>query len=74
MNLPSNLTAKKAIGLIPLLEFVEGKISYEEAVDRAKRDTRRFAKRQFTWFRGQAKGWFCVKNTIEQVEFGKNFL
>ena len=28
-----------------------------EAIERAKPDTRHYAKRQFTWFRHQAQGW-----------------
>ena len=72
MELDPSLPAMKAIGLPPLIEFIEGKISYEEAVSRAQRDTRRFAKRQFTWFRGQAKHWYCVKNADDKVKFRQN--
>ncbi len=63
------LTASKAIGLSPLLDHLEEKISYEEALNQAKRDTRRLAKRQFTWFRGQTPHWFCVKNSANKEEF-----
>lgn len=69
LGLDPGLTAMKAIGVPPLLEYLKGKISYEEAVSRAKRDTRRFAKRQFTWFRGQAKHWNCVKNANDRAKF-----
>ncbi len=65
----SNLTAMKAIGVPPFTEFLEGKISYDDAMFRAKRDTRRYAKRQFTWFKGQAIDWFCVKNAANRREF-----
>ncbi|NNE58357.1 MAG: tRNA (adenosine(37)-N6)-dimethylallyltransferase MiaA [Hellea sp.] len=74
LRLPRNLPAAKAIGVTPLLNHLDGKISYDEAVSQAKRDTRRFAKRQFTWFRGQAKHWFCVKNNENKLEFRKNIL
>ena len=69
MGLNMNLTATKAIGVPPFIEFLDGKISYEEALSRAKRDTRRYAKRQFTWFRGQARDWFCVKNSNGKEAF-----
>lgn len=71
-DLRRDLPAMKAIGLPPLMEFLEGNISYDEALNQAKRDTRRFAKRQFTWFRGQAKDWFSVINPQNQAQFRQN--
>lgn len=71
LTLNPKLPAMKAIGLPPLLQYLNGKISYAVAVNEAKRDTRRFAKRQFTWFRGQAKHWHCVKNTNDMHDFGQ---
>ncbi len=47
----------KAIGLSHLLRHLKGELSYDEALDLAKRDTRRFAKRQMTWFRNQCADW-----------------
>lgn len=69
MTLDKRLTVLKAIGVPPFIEHLNGKISYEEALFRAKRDTRRYAKRQFTWFRGQARDWFCVKNSNDRGTF-----
>ncbi len=69
MSLNPALTAMKAIGVPPFLDFLDGKISYEEAISRAQRDTRRYAKRQFTWFRGQAEHWFSVKNSNDRLKF-----
>jgi len=69
LNFSPQLTAMKAIGVPPLIEYLDEKISFEEAVLRAQRDTRRFAKRQFTWFRGQTKHWFAVKNTGHKEQF-----
>lgn len=69
LGLDPKLPAMKAIGVPPLIDYLSGKISYEDAVFRAKRDTRRFAKRQFTWFRGQAKHWDCVKNTTDMRNY-----
>lgn len=60
-GLAPDLPMMKAIGLPPLLAHLKGEISYEEALSLAKRDTRRFAKRQFTWFRGNSEGWNCAK-------------
>lgn len=39
------------IGYQEILEYLDGKISLEEAVSNIKQNTRRYAKRQLTWFR-----------------------
>jgi tRNA dimethylallyltransferase len=43
----------KALGYKPLLGFIKGKISKEEAIDQAQTETRQYAKRQVTWFKNQ---------------------
>jgi len=45
-----DLVSMKGLGYAQLAEYVRGEWSLEEAVRRLKRDTRRFAKRQLTWF------------------------
>ena len=45
------VTSKKAIGHKELLPYINGEISYEDAAENLKRATRRYAKRQLTWFR-----------------------
>lgn len=45
--------ATKALGFAPLRAYLEGKISREEALERAQADTRHYAKRQTTWFKNQ---------------------
>ena len=47
------LPVMKAIGVPPLLAHLRGEIDLAEAADAVKRDTRRYAKRQQTWFRTQ---------------------
>jgi tRNA dimethylallyltransferase len=46
-----NTTAMQAIGYKELLDFVEGRASLADAVDKIKQESRRYAKRQLTWFR-----------------------
>ena len=46
----SNGTAKQAIGYKELLGYINGHMSYESAVEQLKMATRRYAKRQMTWF------------------------
>ncbi len=44
-------TAKQAIGYKELKPYLDGTVSLGEAVEKLKRETRRYAKRQLTWFR-----------------------
>ena len=49
----------QAIGYKELYEYLEGKISQNEAVESIKQNSRRYAKRQLTWFRNKmAVDWF----------------
>lgn len=45
------LTARQAIGHKELQPYIDGNITLDEAVEGLKRETRRYAKRQLTWFR-----------------------
>ena len=45
------MISMQGLGYKEILSWLEGEISYEEAVYLLKRDTRHFAKRQLTWFR-----------------------
>lgn len=56
-RLSSSLPIMKAIGVPPLLALLAGKLSRTEAIYTAQRDTRRYAKRQQTWFRTQTSAW-----------------
>lgn len=48
-------TAKQAIGYKELKPYFDGLVSLEEAVEKLKMETRRYAKRQLTWFRRNEK-------------------
>jgi tRNA dimethylallyltransferase len=56
-NLDPLLPAMKAHGVPWLIRHLRGEVSLDEAVAQAKADTRRYAKRQFTWFRNQLPDW-----------------
>ena len=64
-----NLTAAQAIGYKELLTFIRGEKSYGEAVEDLKRATRRYAKRQMTWFasHGQVLWVDADGKTSEQI-------
>ncbi len=44
-------TAMQGLGYKEVVEYFEGKISREEMIDKIKQESRRYAKRQLTWFR-----------------------
>jgi tRNA dimethylallyltransferase len=46
-----NRNALQSVGYTETIDFIEGKISRQDMIDRIKQNTRRFAKRQMTWFR-----------------------
>ncbi|RMF14432.1 MAG: tRNA (adenosine(37)-N6)-dimethylallyltransferase MiaA [Alphaproteobacteria bacterium] len=56
-GLDPELPAMKAIGVPPLIAHLKGEIDLEAACALAKRDTRRYAKRQMTWARHQFADW-----------------
>jgi tRNA dimethylallyltransferase len=49
---PQDLKPFQALGYRHLIAFLQGRWSWEEAIELLKRDTRRYAKRQLTWFKG----------------------
>lgn len=60
---PGN-TAKQAIGYKELKPYLDGFVSFEEAAEKLKMETRRYAKRQLTWFRRNEKiHWLSVDTT-----------
>ncbi|MDF2566618.1 MAG: miaA [Oscillospiraceae bacterium] len=71
-------TALQAIGYKELEGYFKGEITLEEAVDKIKQESRRYAKRQLTWFRrDQRIHWVMVDDMddfCELVEVSKNIL
>ena len=54
-------TAKQAIGYKELQPYFDGVCSLEQALDQLKMETRRYAKRQLTWFRrNEAIHWLMI--------------
>jgi tRNA dimethylallyltransferase len=56
-DLAPDVPVMKALGVPALASHLRGDITLLEAADATKRDTRRYAKRQQTWFRHQASKW-----------------
>jgi tRNA dimethylallyltransferase len=68
-RLDPGLPAMKAVGLPELLSHLRGETPLETAIAAAQRATRRYAKRQMTWFRHQA-----TPNLILSAQFSESLL
>ena len=54
-----NLNSLKTVGYKEIFSFINNECSLKEAVDSIKQNTRRFAKRQITWFKKDKEvNWF----------------
>ena len=63
LGLPPDCLAMRALGVPPLAAHLSGRLSFDEAVARAKVETRQYVKRQETWARRYMAEW-----TIWQVK------
>lgn len=54
-NLSSDLPAMKALGVPEIAQYLAGDLSKDAMIELASQGTRRYAKRQMTWFRNQMK-------------------
>jgi tRNA dimethylallyltransferase len=69
---PADLPSMRGLGYRHMAQVVTGVLEMPEAVRLMKRDTRRYAKRQYTWFRHQERiEWFeapfVVKRILETI-------
>lgn len=62
-----HLNALQTVGYKELFDFFEGKITLEEAVDLIKRNSRRYAKRQLTWFRRDKEIQWFSPDDVEKI-------
>lgn len=68
MGYSKNLVSMQGIGYKEIVLYIEGNITLEEAVEMIKQETRRFAKRQLTWFRREKEVTFI---NYEDFDFDK---
>lgn len=62
-------TSAQAIGYKELKPYIDGEISFEEAEENLKRATRRYAKRQLTWFRRNERiNWLLIDKYQKREE------
>jgi tRNA dimethylallyltransferase len=60
--LDATLPAARALGVPALLRHLAGEGTLEAAADEVKRETRRYAKRQLTWFRNRMADWQWIED------------
>jgi len=69
----SNYRTKPAmltVGYSEIFQYLDGAISFEEAIDKVKQNSRRYAKRQITWFKKYGNTvWFEPTETHEIITF-----
>lgn len=65
-GLSSDLPAMRAIGVGAMAAVASGDISLEDGIERGIVETRQYAKRQSTWFRGRMGDW--LRGTAEELE------
>lgn len=70
-----DLKPMMSIGYRQMVGYLLGKLSLEEAVRQIQRDTRRYAKRQLTWFRADTEyEWICPDDFDMILEKSRTFL
>lgn len=70
-----HLSTLKTVGYSELFQFLDGNVSYQNAVDLIKQNTRRYAKRQLTWFRKHPEAvWIDFSSTVEMTNKVESFL
>ena len=59
MGYTKDMISMQGIGYKEMIKYLDGEYTYDEAIEIIKRDSRRYAKRQLTWFKGyQDAKWF----------------
>jgi len=75
MGFTENIQAMQSIGYRHLIDFLKKKSSWEETLETLKRDTRRYAKRQLTWFRANPEiKWLEPERLEDMPELVEKFL
>ncbi len=70
-----NLNALNTVGYKEFFDFFEGKISREKTIELIKRNTRRFAKRQITWWSKDGEiRWFQADEVKEIIGYSESIL
>ena len=60
-------TAMQGLGYKEVVEYLQGKTSKEEMIEKIKRETRRYAKRQLTWFRKNKQTIWIGPHDLQKI-------
>ncbi|HUV50791.1 MAG TPA: tRNA (adenosine(37)-N6)-dimethylallyltransferase MiaA [Anaerolineae bacterium] len=70
-----NLKSMQSIGYRHITDYIKGRLSWDEALSTLKRDTRRYAKRQMTWFKADSRvAWKKPEQLEDIIRLVKKFL
>lgn len=73
-SMPVSATAKQAIGYKELKPYFDGECTLGEALEKLKMETRRYAKRQLTWFRKRENiNWIYIDGKSKDEIFAEAF-
>ena len=72
-GMTEDMTSMHAIGYRQLLRYLDGRYSYEEAVEEIQRETRRYAKRQLTWFKREKNARFTDVEKEDLIDVYKTW-
>ena len=60
-------TAMQGLGYKEVKEYLDGEISYNDMIEKIKQESRRYAKRQMTWFRrNEGIVWLDGNNSVDE--------
>jgi tRNA dimethylallyltransferase len=65
LKLPDTLASTKALGIPSLRAHLRGEMELAAAIAQGKLETRQYAKRQYTWFKGHIKPDFLINKAFE---------
>ena len=60
-------TAMQGLGYKEVVEYLQGKITKEEMIEKIKRETRRYAKRQITWFKKNKQTIWIGPHDLQKI-------
>jgi tRNA dimethylallyltransferase len=69
MGYNEKLNSMRGLGYKQIVEYINGKVELNDAIENVKRETRRFAKRQLTWFRKDKRIKWIDIGLIDPCEY-----
>jgi len=67
-----NLNALQTVGYTEIFDYLDGKISLEQAAELIKQNTRQYAKRQMTWFKKDKEVRWFAPSQLSEIEYYLN--